>query len=225
MGASQHDLVGAAAEHLLHRAADARLGLGRLLPILLDQLDEPFADGGDDLDPLGIAGRRAAEQVALQTAGRGQHPHYSAAGVQAGGFHGRLHPDDGRRGVLGPEEVDGGRQWPCCRRPPPACNPHPAASQRPGRPACDLLGRTRAVGTVLSVAQVNERLAGQRAAQLPPDRQSAETRIVNAYGVVIHPVSKALRAMPRALRRSDRLPPACNGPAGKKALVRPCCGS
>lgn len=51
MGASQHHLVGAAAEHLLHRAADARLGLGRLLPILLDQLDEPFADGGDDLDP------------------------------------------------------------------------------------------------------------------------------------------------------------------------------
>ena len=59
-------------------------------------------------------------------------------------------------------------------------------SDRLVRQTADLIGRTRTIGTILTVAQIDERLLRQLAADLAPDRQAAQPRIIYADRPVIH---------------------------------------
>ncbi len=54
------------------------------------------------------------------------------------------------------------------------------------RQTADLIGRTRTIGTILTVAQIDERLLRQLAANFAPDRQAAQPRIIYADRPVIH---------------------------------------
>ena len=118
MGAPQHDLVGAALEHRGDGPADELLGFGRLLAVGLDRLDEAAAGNGDDLDALAVTGGGAAEQVAVEAALGGEHPHHPAFGSETCGLDGGLHADDRQRRIFGAQEVDsGGGSGPAgCRR-------------------------------------------------------------------------------------------------------------
>ena len=59
-------------------------------------------------------------------------------------------------------------------------------SDRLVRQTADLIGRTRTIGTILTVAQIDERLLRQLAADFAPDRQAAQPRIIYADRPVIH---------------------------------------
>ena len=183
--APQHDLVGAPGQHRFHGGAHRGFGLGRILPVPFNQLHEPRARDGQDLDPAAVPGGGAAEQLAVEAPLGGQHPHHPAAGGQTGGFHGGLHAHDRQPGVFFAQKVDGrGRGGVAGHDDHLATHPDQprdgGVGQRP-----HLLPGPGAVGTVGAVAQVDERFARQHAPDLAPNGQPAQPRIVNADRRVI----------------------------------------
>ncbi len=186
MRTPQHNLVGAALQHGLDGPAHALLGFGRRFAVALDQLDESPAGSRDDLDALAVERGRAAEQVAVETALGGQHPHHPAAGGQTGGLDGRLHTDNGHGSVFPAQEVDGGGRSGIAGDDHELAPPGDQRSDRLVSEPDNLLARPRPVGAVLTVAQVEERFAGQRTPHLAPDGQTAQPRIVDGYGSAIH---------------------------------------
>ena len=185
MRAPQHDLVGAPRQHRLHGGAHRGFGLGRILPVTLDQLHEARARVGQDLDAAAVPGGRAAEQIPVEAPLGGQHPHHPAAGRQAGRFHGRLHAHDGHAGIFFAQEVDGRRRGGVAGH-----DDHLAAQFHEPRDGgigqrLHLFAGPRAIGAVGAVTEVGERFAGQRAPDLAPDGQSAQPRVVNSDRSVI----------------------------------------
>ena len=182
----QHDLVGAARQHSGHRRRHGAIRLGRLFEVVLHQLDEAPPRLGDDGHVAAVTRRRAVEQVAFETPFGRQYPHHAAARILAGGFHGRLHTHDRQRRIVRPQEIDrGGRRRiaghddqfaPLLHEPRDGCI----------RKRTHLLARARAVGAVLAVAQIEQRLLRQQTPHLAPDGQPAQSRIVDSYRSVIH---------------------------------------
>ncbi len=185
VGAPQDDLIGTGAQHGGDGPADARFGLGRRLAVGLDQLDEARTGHGDDLDALAIAGGGAAEQIAVETPLRSEHPHHPAAGGDAGGFHGRLHADDGHGCVFLAQQIDGGGRGSVACDDDHLAAPVDERGDGPVGEPGDLLPRARTIGTMLAVAEVDERLAGKRTVHLAPDGQPAQPGVVDAYGRII----------------------------------------
>ena len=133
-----------------------------------------------------------------------QHPPHPAAGRQAGRFHGRLHADDGHTGVFFAQEADGrGRGGVAGHDDHLAVQLHEPRHGGVGQ-RLHLLAGPRAIGAVGAVAEVGERFAGQRTPDLAPDGQSAQPRVVNAYGsVVSHGRRKFARYVRPARRRTS----------------------
>ena len=186
MRTTQHDLVGTLADHRLQHAAHGFDGFGRLLAVFLDQFDEPFAYGGQHPDILPVTGRRAAEQIAVQTPGRSQHTYHPAAGIQAGGLHGGFHTYDRHLPVFAAQKIDGRSRSRIAGDDDHFATGTDQPSDRLVRQTADLIGRTRTIGTILTVAQIDERLLRQLAADFAPDRQAAQPRIIYADRPVIH---------------------------------------
>ena len=183
--------------------ADGLLGFGRRFAVALDQFDETAAGGGDEFDAAAVFGRRAAEKFAVETPLGGQHPDHPAAGIQAGGFHGRLHAHDRHRDVFLPQEVDcGGRGGIAGHDDHLAPLRDEAGDGLVGEPP-HLLAGARSVGAVFAVAQIDERFGGQHAPHLAPDGQSAQPRIVNTYGSIVH----SLLCICHSVRFGGKQPP------------------
>ena len=183
---AEDNLVGTALQHPGHRPTHTLLGLGRRFAVGLHQLDEALAGGVHHLDAAAVAGRRTPEELAVEAPLGGQHPHHPAARMQAGGFDGRLHAHERDVGIALAQEVNG------CGRGRIAGDDHQLAPlrnevvDRLAGQTEHLLARPRPIGAVLAVAQIEERLPGQRTPQLAPHGQASEARIIYSDRTVVH---------------------------------------
>ena len=186
--ASEHDTVRTGFDHRLDLPPDRLHRLVAVLAVALDQFDEPFADPAQNPHPSGIPLRGFAEQASLQRGGRGQNADHAAVRRERRRLDGRFEPHE-RHGIGLPQVVDGhGR-----RRIARHDDQLHASVEQPSHGEIDMLphlfGTFVAVGTVLSVAVIDQRFDRQLPAQFAPDGQPSEARIEDSYRRVVHVVS------------------------------------